>query len=325
MTYANNVDDIRRTLTMASHMDGVRAARAAWPARDHATAASADVLAAQRRLQAIVRSAVGGGQIEERLDEALRQHEVALRACADIASKEAIARSGAEGQRLHALTAARVRALGDLAATPVAGARPARVFLDRPFLIWPTRGVFFADSAVLAAGSWAKFRVDSSRSSGSEEMSFYFLWDNPSSGYAVIDVDAFLVLNGHGRAGSDGGVFPSLSGRYSNLQIHARLYLLEWWNQPPTQPFPQADTTRLALALSTNTGGWGSVGAIESASVFRGFDLRHTQMLVPPGGVVVFEVAAGVGYSTSDGSINVDFESGSFEVMAPGVIVTVLT
>jgi hypothetical protein len=127
--------------------------------------------------------------------------------------------------------------------------------------------------------------------------------------------------------GSGGGVLPGIiSGdRYSQLWLSANLYPLEWWNQPPTQPFPQTHQSQQALFLHTNTGGWGSVGALESKAVFRGYDLSHTLMLVPPHGVVVFEVATSISYSNADGAIAVDFASGDFEVICPAVLVTILS
>ncbi len=203
---------------------------------------------------------------------------------------QAIARSTALKGEIQQTIDARLRAFDPLGAAP--GASVSYELVNQPFLIWPTLGVFFDSSQIVPSNSWAKMKVDSTRSSGYEEMSFYFLWQNPNDRVAVVNVDAYLVLKGHCQCGSDGGVFPG--SRYSNLQLMSKLYLLEWWNQPPTQPIPQTDQFQQALYISTDTGGWSDPGAIEFKDIFRGYDLRYTSFIVPPNGVVVFEVAAAV-------------------------------
>jgi hypothetical protein len=262
-------------------------------------------------------SALASSPEAERFRQAQAQHEIELRRAGEAARAAAIAGSAAEKVRLGAAVASHMKGLDALVAdATVADAQ--RVLLNKPFLIWPTtHGLFFDSFEYAPANSRAKFKVDSSASNGYEEMSFYFLWDNPSDGIAVINVNAYLVFNGHCQAGSEGGNLPSIiSGdRYSQLWVNAHLYLLEWWNQPPTQPYPQADATRQVLFLATNTGGWASAGELKPADVFRGYDLQHTLMLVPPHSSVVFEVAAQVSYSNANDDFG-GFASGDFAVTA---------
>jgi hypothetical protein len=234
---------------------------------------------------------------------------------------QAMARSTALKGELQLTIDQRLKAFESLGAA--AGASVSYELLNTPFLIWPTLGVFFDSSQIVPSNSWAKMKVDSTRSSGYEEMSFYFLYQNPNNRAAVVNIDAYLVLKGHCQCGSDGGVFPG--SRYSNLQLLSKLYLLEWWNQPPTQPLGQADQFQQALFISTDTGGWSDPGAIEFKDIFRGYDLRYTSFIVPPNGVVLFEVAAAVSYSMSDGVIAVDFASGDFEIVCPAVLVATLS
>jgi hypothetical protein len=198
--------------------------------------------------------------------------------------------------------------------------------IDSPFLIWPTQGVFFDSSHYEPWNSWGKIKLDSSKKNGGEELSFYFLWTNPSEGYTVINVDAYLILNGFCSVETGGGFFAG--DRTSSLTLSSRLYLLEWWNQPPTSPLMQADQFQNALNLYAESGGtFDFDGDFDAQYIYRGFDLRYTLFLVPPRETVVFEVALNITYSNGDdgGQVHVDFTSGDFEVMSPAVLVATLS
>jgi hypothetical protein len=201
-----------------------------------------------------------------------------------------------------------------------AGPPPQYVLLNSPTAIWPTPGVSLQSSHVEPWKSWAKFTVHSTESYSLEQMSFFFSWENPSDRYAVIDVDTYLVLNGFCLAGSDGGFFPG--SRSSLLSVQARLYLYELWNEPPTPPGWENE---VALTLSTSTGDFFDVGAIEFEEIFRTLNVSLNTRTVPPHGVALFEVTTAIESQVSDGNIDVDFASGDFEVLYPGVVLTLLT
>ncbi|MDR8391638.1 hypothetical protein NC796_10830 [Aliifodinibius sp. S!AR15-10] len=169
--------------------------------------------------------------------------------------------------------------------------------------------------------SWAKFKYHSDRALGSEALSFYFLWENPRDKFAVINIDAYLVLNGFCSV-IDGQTL--LTGYdSSSLNLQAQLSIREWWNQPPTSPLPQSDLLQSVVSLSAK-GGSISGGAIDGKHIFRGYDLRYNQFLVPPKGVAVFEVALTFSYKTSVGDVHVNFASEDFEVLCLGVLVAIL-
>jgi hypothetical protein len=117
---------------------------------------------------------------------------------------------------------------------------------------------------------------------------------------------------------SEGGF--SGGSRNSTLEVFARLDLLEWWNEPPTSPYQQVAQWQRALHLSVDTGQWFDDDAIEAGGVSRGFDLHYNLFVVPPGGVVVFDVNVELSYITGadSGSIHADF-AGDFEVLCPAV------
>ncbi len=327
---AENIEsEIKRALTSVGNLAALKEERRQALLGSRGTLSQHPALrASHRAVHGVVSSFLTKAVSDlDAVDRAFSQHSDALRRAADDELAAAIKRSPGTKAKLLTELERRSKALDAIVAADPTVANPERVLLNRPFLIWPTQGVFFDSSKVEPSNSSAKFKVDSSASNGFEEMSFYFLWDNPKDTVAVININAYLVLHGTCRVGSDGGVLPGIiSGdRYSQLWLTANLYPLEWWNQPPTQPLHQTDQSQQALFLHTNTGGWGSVGAIELQTVFRGYDLSHTLMLVPPHGVVVFEVAASVSFSNADGAIAVDFASGDFEVICPAVLVTVLS
>lgn len=262
----------------------------------------------------------------DKFDELLAQNRSALRRIAERRKAEAVERSSSAKDTLRHGVESRRKVMEHLAEltppeSPTVAAPKFYELLDRPFTIWPTGGVYVHAEQVEPANSWAKITVDSELASV-DELSFYFLWQNPSDTHTVIDVDAYLVLNGFCQAGSEGGYFPGT--RASQLNVWARLDLLESWNQPPTSPLWQVDQAQQALVLSTDTSGWFDDNATDSEAVFRGYDLRHNLFLVPPHGEVVIEVALYVRYASREGSFQVDFASGDFEVLCPGVLIGML-
>lgn len=173
-------------------------------------------------------------------------------------------------------------------------ARRYLISLESPFLIWATpQANIMTDSRIEPWNSWAKINFTSS-STGTNRLSFYFLWRNPTEYYAVINASSFLVLNGYCRVGRDGGIFPDY--RHSEVRLMANLYPWEWWNTPPTLPAWQSNQQQELLDLWVSGGGTFDVGAIDARDVYTAANLQYTLFLVPPHGVVVFEVALDVHY-----------------------------
>ena len=317
-----NAEQITLALTAARAMSEARAARRREvESRQAELFERSYVRLSRRALDNHVASYLGkegGVEAVQRFDALREQHQAALLRAAAERKAEAVQQSPRGLQTLQAAVGSRRKAAEQLATQ-----FPTEI-LDKPFLIWWTQGIDFPDIHVEPMNSRAKFRFRSGGSLGFEEMSFYYLWANPSGEkFAVINVDGFLIVNGFCLIGSDGGFWPG--DRRSSLGLTANLSLWEWWNQPPTQPFAQPDQSQQVLHLSTNTGGFGDPGALEFKEIFRGYDLRHEQFLLPPGGVVVIEVALSITYGSSDGNVDVDFETGDFHVSSPVVLLRILT
>jgi hypothetical protein len=321
-------DQIKMALTAARDLAAARDARRPYPALDQADIRDRSEIRANRRAAEtlLASSFIKAGFEVDKFEELLAQNRTVLRRMAERRKAEAVERSSsAKGTLRHGVEGRRkaIEHLADVtpSESPTVAAPKLYELLAAPFLIWWTQGIYLDSLHYEPWNSWANLTLDS-ESDAEDKLSFYFLWQNPRNTHAVIDVDAYLVLNGFCQAGSDGGYFAGL--RYSRLDVFARLDLLEWWNQPPTSPLWQVDQSQTAVHLSTDTSGWFDDDDTESEAVFRGYDLRYNLFVVPPGGVVVFEVALFVRYASQEGSIHADFQSGDFEVLCPGVLIGML-
>jgi hypothetical protein len=284
-----------------------------------------DILANQRAgWQLIEYFVTKNGFESEKFDEILARNQVELSRIMDAQRAAAIKQSSSEMKKfIHAIDSKR-QAFDTLISTAVSP-QPFFVSLESPFLIWPTQGIELLDSHVEPYRSTAKITLDSGRTFGYEELGFYFLYENPSDRFSVVNVDGYMVFNGQLRASQNGGFWPG--DRHASISAAGRLHVFEWWNQPPTEPLAQADQTQQVASAAISGGGFGDVGGIVPKNVFRGVDLRHTLFLMPPHAVTVIEVTAAITYGTgSDGGhVNADFNSGDFQIMCPFVLVSVLT
>ncbi len=250
---------------------------------------------------------------------------------------DAVSQSGPHASQLRVGIDGRRKTLELLAGAgqPAAG-QPAAgeyVVLESPFLIWTKPLVAVDDSTIEPGNSRAKVLFTRSNYSGgwgtalledrgTEELSFYFLWDNPGDGWALVTIDGFLVLNGFCTVNSHGGLRGDGS---ATLGLDASLNILEWGNQPPpTTPLPQDGQSSSALKLTADSSGWFADDDTEYALVFRGFDLRYELLAVPPGDALVIDVALSISYDLMDGSAEADFTTGDFDVVCPFVNIHVL-
>lgn len=203
---------------------------------------------------------------------------------------------------------------------------PTFAVVDTPFIIWPTNGLELIDSHIQPWNNTAKLNAQWQDISGIENLRFIFVWENPSDSWTIVNVESNLVLNGSCDEFEEGGI---LSGSVSNLSVDARLNVWEWWNQPPTSPFPQPTQSQHVLSLTASGGGFLSGlggGTVESASVGGSFDLSRSLFLLPPNGVAVFETTLEFSYSNFDGGmVQINFASGDFEVMCPAVVIAILS
>lgn len=250
----------------------------------------------------------------------------------EVLKADAVRQSSTHAKELRSGVEGRRRTL-ELLADAGQSAAAEHVVLDSPFLIWTKPLVAVDDSTIEPWNSRAKIRFTRSNYSGgwgtalledrgTEELSFYFLWDNPGDGWALVTIDGFLVLNGFCTANSHGGFRGEGSAA---LGLDVSLNILQWGNQPqPTTPLPQEGQSASALKLEADSSGWFADDDTKYALVYRGFDLRYELLAVPPGDALIIDVALSISYDLMDASVEADFATGEFDVMCPFVSIQVL-
>lgn len=241
-----------------------------------------------------------------------RQRSGELQRIVDKHKTDALQRASRQKDTLHSSILAQSRALRSLASKGDFFPHPS-FSLDTPFLIWSTP-LLALDSAAVPFDSWAKFKIETSKS-GTQKVGFYFYWANPYDDYAVINASTFMSATGHLKSHAPWTVGVNTSW----VEVWARFGL--WFG------FPQAGSTPYESAFLGHTGAYAQtfIGPETNASsISAGVSLSKTMFAVPPGNVVVFEVALTVEYVNDDGDIEADFGSGNFKVACPVVVFSLL-
>ena len=193
--------------------------------------------------------------------------------------------------------------------------------LDTPFIVRgiPQRPI--TDWGEDAFGNFAKFKFAMPQGIappqlGSQKFSFLFYWVNPSNDHAVINADTSMSAVGHLEAHAP----MTWATNSSEVTAHAVLNLWFGWPTDVTSMPSDLHFLGRAAALSSFFIGPDSDGTAIGSFV----DLHANTFAVPPGSVVVFEVALLLDFKNDGGSIEADFESGAFRIICPSVIVSAL-
>src|SRR3954468_5421147 len=313
--------DLRDALLATRDLASARAARRAVTRPAAPLPTSTD----HRRFERAVSAALakGGVDAEEWGSEVARARAVDRRR-AEALKADAVQHSGARARQLAEGIEGQRKAL-DLLSNMTNAPAPAQYdALDSPFLVWGSTGLSVLSSTIEPWSSRAKFTFEASlgpssahiESVGTEQLSFFFLWENPGDGYALVTVDGYLVLNGYCQAEADGGLF---GGNLTTLDVDANLDL----HGLPTPPLAQDGQYLPVARLRGDATDWFSDDVTVPQVVYRGFDLRHELLPVPPGGVVV-EVSVSLSFDYGIGAVSADFATGEFEVGCPFVQILVL-
>jgi hypothetical protein len=176
--------------------------------------------------------------------------------------------------------------------------------------------------------NWAKFRYEAERGGagygypGGASVSFGFRWKNLPGAGARVTAHAYLVLDGLCAVSTEGGFFVLTN--FSHLWIDADLFIHELWHDPPTSPLWQASQSQQAVNdLQVSTWGFFQAGDIASANLSRGFDLQYSDLAVPGGAAVMFEVSFNLSFYIHNGATWVDFLSHPHQMISPGVLLNV--
>jgi hypothetical protein len=228
---------------------------------------------------------------------------------------EAVRRAAKQKGTLHSSITAQANALRDLAARRGFFPNPSFT-LDTPFLIWSIPLQDISDSAAVPFGSWAKFKFATSQYRGPQKFGFYFYWVNSFTDYAVINAATFMSATGHLKSHAPWTVGVNTSW----VEAYALLNLWFGWPNDVT-------SVQHAGAFLGSTGAFGSTftgGDTNGTSISSGVSLNTTMFAVPPGNVVVFEVALLLEYENDSGDIEADFASGAFQIACPVVVFSLL-
>jgi hypothetical protein len=191
-------------------------------------------------------------------------------------------------------------------------------FTLSPFLIWATSpsNMLVDSHADPVLHSWAKISLSRTYVPPDEtygsELTFFYLWSNPSEYYAIVNANCQVVLTGTCVADANTGI---LGGGVSWVTCGATLNPLEWWNLPqpalPPGSFqPEQAWYVEGFPIYAEGGGFWSVD--DSAVNFltgAARDLHFVLFAIPPGALAVFEVRVRFNWSVDDGSIAIDFAS----------------
>jgi hypothetical protein len=259
------------------------------------------------------KSGVNVAEFQKTADE----YRIEMRKLAEQNAAKAIAQSPAIQKSLQADLAARSEAVKLLQQLATPDSSP--IVLPSPFLIWQSIGVQLDNYQIQPYNNWAKLKHHAT-SQGSGEVTFYYFWEAPDDVDTVFTVNTVAGVHGHLEA-DDNTTYWLFSHQATTLDISLELSPFNW-SQDSNNPLP--GETEYPAELSAYGSGWPiSVGAIVSQDVFRGYDLGVTDILVHPGQLMVFEVIMTMQYAMGDGSIDVDFSSGDFQVMCPYVIINI--
>lgn len=239
-----------------------------------------------------------------------RLHDRKRNAAANFATNEATFRQGIKSHK---------QALGLLTARPEKPFTPAFVTLGAPFLIWALRdgteaSTILVDSHIEPMNSWARISLrETGTISADHRLNFYFLWRNNIGADIVVDVSSILMLNGFCEVNaSHGWVWTPFWGAstigHCDLSVTAELTVLQWWNEPPTEPLREPGQVQDVVTLSAS-GGWGfaSAGQTRNQYISDNYHLNYDTFAIPRDSVALFEVSLVASYTGYKAMVLVDF------------------
>jgi hypothetical protein len=197
-----------------------------------------------------------------------------------------------------------------------------RYFLDTPFLIWPTPGLPLVSATIQPANNVVTFHYHNQAGDqsygGIEEVSILFRWTNPSGSPTVISVDGMIVFSGTGQAHAAGSW---LNGSITSVEIISYLDVYGDWD-PTHSVLANEGETPIVLLAETN-GLIYKHSVTESGSVFQGFMQQINQITIPANGEITLSFDVQIYYGMDPhGFVDLDFASGSFSVLTPGIFLT---
>jgi hypothetical protein len=178
------------------------------------------------------------------------------------------------------------------------------------------------DSNVAPGDNWARYKLDASGDaiarSGTGRLSFFTLWQNPKSRVVTVMTAAQLMVNAHLSLHANfGGIAAWTFGdSYARATVRARTTV---WSMDSSNSSVVADQL---LGDASAQGGFFADDA-DSSIAFNDV-LSGSGVAVPKNAYVLIEVELHTDWTSLDGEIHLDAQSGSFKVSLPQLALTVI-
>lgn len=203
---------------------------------------------------------------------------------------------------------------------------PQHVSLDRPFWIrvqddTPTETLL--DEHFEPGNSWAKIYLQREHDFRFCQLDFYFLWTNTNGADTSADVTTSLTVRATAETTAEPQWLPPVVGSGgTEVKADGSLYLLEWWNQPPTQPPWQPQQSQPIIDVTADAGWpplpWSTIDD-QWQSANASYNLAYEKFLVKRDQSAVLQVSLLVYLWSWNGSGLFDAGNGNNIVMCPSV------
>ena len=249
---------------------------------------------------------------------AIRSQELTADVAKYFSSVEEAFRRGIEGRRQA------LERLGAVAPPYT----PTFVILETAFGIGSDPPNILFDSVDESENNWAKCLSEYSGGDylTTDDVGFFFLWDNETGADVVVNVASFLMLNGTCSVWTNAAWLPNVFSGFEptvELTISANLTLFELWNQPPTHPLQKPGQFQIVKPLKVDAPCCRWIpfidGKQETAVISGDFNVNYDMFRIPNHGRAMFEVGVGMSHfaSTSDSVSWADFEHSPGLILCP--------
>jgi hypothetical protein len=170
-------------------------------------------------------------------------------------------------------------------------------------------GASLRDHQVAEGDTWARWDCtvsgDAIRTTATETLSFFFLWQNPRRRNVHVNVTTGLSLLGHAQASADGNGFPASlffpDGRV-DVDVRARLTVWPLWLPHTAQPFQTTDVASCAAE-------GGTFGDADTVAIASNVALQAVRYFVPRTAYLLVETSVVADFRCLSGTGVVDFGS----------------
>jgi hypothetical protein len=256
--------------------------------------------ASHKALTKAVDGIPGMSEIRTAAEEIQAQRAKAMRQYLDQSKRVAAERAAA----LHG-----IRGLVDDTAPEPDGIAPEIEPSLPVYFIRTSPGGSLHDQQIADGDTWAKWdctvTTDAIRTTTTETLSFFFLWQNPRKRSVRANITSGLSMWGHGQASADGHGFPaSLFFPDSRVDVAVRTRLTIWplWLPNTAQPFQTMDVASCGAS-------GGSFSHSQGVGIATNAALQTIEYFVPREAYLLIETSVVADISCLGGTGEVDFAS----------------